>query len=96
MISTSLSDSGVSSRFGGKVVYSGILEFEGAKKKMFAKNYKLRFVIVTPSMLVTFKDSSDMEKPLEEIQLTRYSSLMDIDNYKKMVQIIYSLILIIL
>jgi ankyrin repeat protein len=74
----------VQSRFGGKVVFSGTLEYEGAKKKIFDKNYKRRFVIITPNMLVTFKDNTDLEKPLEEIYLTRNSSIMDIDNYKKM------------
>ncbi len=85
MFGAELSLGSVQSRFGGKVVLSGTLEYEGAKKKVFAKNYKSRFVIVTPNMLVTFKDNTDLEKPLEEVTLTRYSSLMDIDNYKKMV-----------
>jgi hypothetical protein len=87
MLTGGLVDSGVQSKYGGKVIYSGNLEFEGAKKKIFDKNYKSRFAIITPNMLVTFKDKSNLDKPKEEINLTRYSSLMDIDNYKKMVQL---------
>ncbi|KAL0482219.1 hypothetical protein AKO1_013306 [Acrasis kona] len=83
MFSTELNNT-AQNNYGGKVVYSGNLEYEGAKKKLFSKNYRSRFVIVTASQLVTFKDSSDIEKPIEDVNLTRYSSLIDIDNYKKM------------